>query len=159
MRFSTKRGRPKQNTNHEDKGTIELQEKRSRDLTTEALELCLKRKLISEQEFEAGNRLRWLYTLRFGTPEVQAYDAEKVGRSCSSDHNDDWLKERHDEYDRILTSLEQIGAKKLVINICIFRQRPDFLSRSTTSLKKKSIAQNYNAILKFQQGMQLLTKL
>ena len=87
LSFSKKRGRPRVEKEKNDYGTLELRNKRLLELTTEPLDLCFKKQLITIEEHEAGIRLRWLYTLKFGSPDISAYSFEPAGSSCF--RNDD----------------------------------------------------------------------
>lgn len=159
MRFSRKVGRPKKTTPENDKGTPELQNKRISDLTTEAIVLCQKRGIITDSQFIAGGRLRWLYNLRFGTPEVQAYDPHIKGRSCELGHNEKWLKARHDEYGEAISKLEQIRAKTLVMNICVFRQKTFFLNPQSVKINSANAHKIHSHLSKFKEGMELIEDL
>lgn len=159
MGFSRKRGRPKTEKQEKDLGTVELREKRNRDMTAEPIDLCLKRGLIDQLEHESAIRLKWLYTLRFGAPGISAYNPEKVGKSCFRADCEEWLKARSYEYDQALTALAKIGAKRLVMNICIFGQRPEFLMPYRKSLNTANAHTRYAQLTILKEGLELLTEL
>ena len=74
LHFPRRRGRPKSVHHGIDRGTPELAQKRLRGETTETLDLCLERGLITPQQHWCGIHLRWLYTLRYGAPGVRSID-------------------------------------------------------------------------------------
>jgi len=55
--FSRRRGRPRQNIQENDKGTFELRQKRNLGITIEAIDLCLKKSLITQEQHNAAMRL------------------------------------------------------------------------------------------------------
>ncbi|MCE3233456.1 MAG: hypothetical protein K0R98_1713 [Rickettsiaceae bacterium] len=156
MGFSRKRGRPCAPREKTDKGTKELQEKRARNHTIEPLDLCLKKQIIESSEHEAGIRLRWLYTLRFGAPDISAYQPEMRGKSCFHADDEEWLHARHLEYKNALVELEKIGAKRVVINICIFNQRAAFLLPATADTTHYQLRLRHATFRKFKDGMEVL---
>ena len=141
MAFSKRRGRPKKiNHNSYDKGTIELIEKRKSNLTTEPLDLCFQRGLINEQQHNAGMRLRWLYTLKFGAPTISAYSPDNLGgHSCKYEDNG-WMKRRQNEYHLIIELLERNKARKIVMDICVFNRMPSFLYKVPKNFRCNNLA-------------------
>jgi hypothetical protein len=158
MGFSRKRGRPSLNKEKKDTGTKELREKIIRNLTIEPLDLCLKKKLISSNEHKAGIRLRWLYTLRFGSPGISAYHPENQGPSCFRSDDESWLAARHSEYTNMLSALEKIGAKRVVMNICVFNQHVAFLTPPDKNTTSYDLRLRYAQYKKFQDGLDCLAK-
>ena len=159
MGFSRKRGRPKTQQAKKDYGTPQLRAKKNLGITTEPLDLCLSKKLISTEEHEAGIRLRWLYTLRFGSPDISAYRFEPPSSSMHRDDNSEWRKERNLEYDNALNELEKYNAKRIIMNICIFNQRHSFMlpyNAGTTLLEMKK---RKNQFAKFKDGTDILVKI
>ncbi len=151
-----KRGRPKIIREKTDHGTKELQMRRVKDSTIEPLDLCLKRELIDVYQHEAGLRLRWLYTLRFGSPDVGAYQFDRAGRDCMRQDNEAWIFARYNEYEIAISDLERIGARKIICNLCIFNIRPAFLMPYKKSLNQYA-AHNINRnLIKFQEGLDIL---
>jgi hypothetical protein len=155
MGFSRKRGRPATLRNKIDKGTLELRQKKARGITAEPLDVCLSRKIINEQQHAAGLRLRWLYTLRFGSPDIGAYQFERLGASGFRQDSEEWLKARQDEYNGAISKLMQIGAKTIVMNVCIFNQRAAFL-RPYKNINSHEVRIKNNQLAKFKEGMELL---
>jgi hypothetical protein len=157
MGFSNKRGRPRLEREKNDMGTKELQAKIARDFTTEPLDLALKKKLITQEEHQAGIRLRWLYTLRFGSPDVSAYSLD-AGASCFRNDNDEWLKARYAEYENILHTLETIQAKRIIVNVCIFNLKAAFLLPYTPDLTSYELRVRRAQFLKFKGGMEVIAQ-
>jgi hypothetical protein len=158
MGFSKKRGRPRIEREKNDKGTPELRRKIAKNKTIEPIDLCLKKGLISEHEHQAAIRLRWLYTLRFGSPHVSAYDPDKRGASCFRNDDDEWIKMRHVEYENALVALQKIGAKRLVMNICIFNFRAAFLTPPTQTTTHYHLRLRHAQFSKFKHGLEVLAK-
>lgn len=127
MGFSRKRGRPKLNLQKTDYGSPELRLKRQNDMTMEALDLCLKKGLIDENEHQAGLRLRWLYKIKFGSPNIKAYSINIYGGYEKPEDDPLWVKKRSDEYITALDELKKYQSKKIVMNIAIFNLRESFL--------------------------------
>lgn len=127
MGFSRKRGRPKTIKAQKDHGTPQLQAKKKLGITSEPLDLCLTKKLICIDEHEAGIRLRWLYTLRFGSPQISAYSIEPASSGSFRNDDENWLKARNLEYESAINDLSKIHAKRIVMNICIFNLKSSFL--------------------------------
>ncbi|MFO0389870.1 MAG: hypothetical protein ACK502_09180 [Alphaproteobacteria bacterium] len=154
--LTRKRGRPKIDKPMLDSGTAELVMKRLSGETTEALDLCLKRELISKKQHWCGVHLRWLYTLRFGAPGVRAIDTAHLGGTELKLHDNIWLSAREEEYQTALAHLSRSGNTSLVMNICIFNERPVFLKKPASLLTSKNSA----ATLKqFRDGLGILEKL
>jgi hypothetical protein len=161
MGFSTKRGRPSLNRPRKDKGTVELQAKRSLNLTTEAIDLCLHKQLITSEQHRAALRLRWLYTLRFGLPTTQAYDHLFIKGHNNYLDDSKWRQKRNQEYETAISLLKSIKACSIVTNLAIFNQYPKFLliSRNLTIIELKKIASSiFPELVKFQEGLDVLIK-
>lgn len=118
-RFSTKRGRPALNLPAKDRGTPELQKKRCEGKTAEPLDLYYKKGLITDAQRSAGLRLRWLYTLVFGSPGIKAL---KLSDEPISIRDDDpaWRAARETEYTEIMAILAKAKCKKMTLNVCVF---------------------------------------
>lgn len=159
MAIYRRRGRPKIKKVEKDLGTKELRAKRALDITIEPLELCLKREIIDEEQYQAGIRLRWLYQLNFGSPNIRAYNMEYQEGKNTREMNEDWLANRFDEYKECLKSLEKSSAKKIVMNICIFGQRQSFLMPYKDENNKVYNREISIKMIKFKEGMNCLTKL
>lgn len=134
MAFSRRRGRPKKPYEGADKGTAELREKRSQNLTIEPLDLCLNRGLITEQQHNAGIRLRWLYTLKFGAPTISSYCIDDIGGHSCKYEDSSWTARRQSEYSLIIQALKENGSRKTVMDICVFSLMPTFLASNIHGL-------------------------
>ncbi len=157
MGFSSKRGRPKLEREAIDYGTEQLQKKREQNMTTEALDLCLKRSLIDIDEHEAGLRLRWLYTLRYGSPGIRAYHPDNFGVSCFRVDDEEWLQARKIEYENAVNELNRVGAKRIVMHICVFNKRALFLLPYKKIITSHEGIIRHNQYLKFKEGLALLS--
>lgn len=126
MRAKQRAGRPKQQRAKIDRGTLELRQKRQADITEEALDLAFKRALIDEKEHEAAMRLRWLYHLRFGSPNVKAYDPDgKFSSGGIAQQKDDaWYGKRKQEYEEAVALLSDMGARNVVMWVAVFDKKP-----------------------------------
>ncbi len=127
MAFSSKRGRPKKPIPTLDEGTPELAAKRARGITTEPLDLCLERRLITPAEHRAALHLRWLYSLRFGYAGVRALALSQHETSPSRCDDPLWRAEREEDYKSALQTLAAARAQETVLKLCIFNEMPDFL--------------------------------
>ncbi|MCE2926442.1 MAG: hypothetical protein LW823_02180 [Rickettsiales bacterium] len=126
-RFSTKRGRPKTVRPTIDRGTPELIKKRMHHETIEAIDLCLDRMIISPAEHWCGIHLRWLHTLRFGAPSIQAINLDGIHDGSGKQDDCLWNEEREAEYKNAITTLHQKRLSFPLIDICIYNKKPDFL--------------------------------
>lgn len=152
-RNSTRRGRPRLPRPSADRGTPELIAKRAVGLTSEALDLCLSRGLLLQEEHDAGMRLRWLYTLRFGAPGARIASAQMLTSEQRLD-DPNWRAAREKEYtDALLAMGPMRGAK--VLAVCIFGERPAYLSASTYShnLSRASAEHNARELAMLREGL------
>lgn len=148
-----RRGRPKIIREEQDLGTPELREKRARGETQEALDLCLAKGLITEQQHWCGIHLRWLYTLRYGAPGVRALDVNHVSGMELQEDDPLWRAAREAEFHEAVQCLQQQGCANLLMDICVHHSRPLFLSgscRGSISAAK--------SLMQFRDGLELLTK-
>ena len=117
------------------------------------LDICLDKGLVDSFEHSAGLRLRWLYSLLFGSPIISAYDPTDQGGAFLPSHNsENWLISRKKEYFNIVTELKDIGAFGVISDICIYHQMPSFLLSNNDYLY-------YNDFELFKIGMRLLERL
>jgi hypothetical protein len=139
MAFNNKRGRPcSKHVERSDLGTPELIKKRLHDVTTEALDICLRKNLISPEQHWCGIHLRWLYTLRYGVPSVKALDPTHLGgRELNSD-NPEWRKEREIEYQEALHAMGKSSTVNSILELCVFNQRPIFLRSKHSALLEQA---------------------
>ena len=128
LRFIRRRGRPKASRPLNDGGTPELAMKRLLGETTESLDLCLERGIISRRQHWCGIHLRWLYTLRYGAPGVRAIDPTHLGGMETNLDDPEWRDAREKEYHDAMKTLTGSGHALLLINVCIHNERPKFLN-------------------------------
>lgn len=128
LSFPRKRGRPKTIKPAVDTGTPELVFKKLMGATAEALDLCLERGIITEEQHWCGIHLRWLYTLRHGAPGVRAVDPTHLGGIENKLEDAAWKAAREQEYHQAMKKLHQSQRAQIIINMCIFNERPIFLS-------------------------------
>ena len=132
MRAKRKAGRPRQERARVDLGTVELRKKRAKQLTGEALDLALRRQLIDDEQHEAGlMRLRWLHCLKFGLPNVSAYNPDRNTMGGAVQRQDETSrKHKENEYEKALLALDKPMMKRVVVGVTIFDKRPLFLRYS-----------------------------
>lgn len=162
LSFTRRRGRPKSNRPQIDTGTPETIMKRLLGLTTEVLDLCLERGIIDRKQHWCGIHLRWLYTLRYGVPSVRSTDLSgmnnrKHGGTLDND-DPEWRTEREKEYNEAIERLNNSGYALLIINICIYNERPKSLDLNL-SLRQNSQANAKQDIKKLRDGLDILVKL
>ena len=126
LSFPKRRGRPKSTRTTHDRGTPELLIKRQQGETLEALDLCLERRIINDRQHWCGIHLRWLYTLRYGAPGVRAIDTTHLGGFDITVDDPLWRGAREKEYHEAIALLAQSGHALLVMNLCIYNERPLF---------------------------------
>lgn len=127
MAFSTRRGRPKKNVESHDLGTHELQQKRKCTLTAEPLDICLDKGILTEQQHWCGIHLRWLYTLRYGAPNISCHDI--TAREYGAMRNDDpeWRAKREYEYHEAAAMHHQHKHYDPVMRLAVYHEPPIFL--------------------------------
>lgn len=140
MAFSRRRGRPKKVSEGIDKGTAELRAKRNQNITTEPLDLCLNRGLITTEQHNAGIRFRWLYTLKFGAPTISSYSPDDTGGHSCKYEDTSWIARKQAEYNLIIQTIEKNKTRKTVMDICIFSLMPDFLNNKLAYLSGRNIS-------------------
>lgn len=159
IKFSTnRRGRPKLNRPAYDTGTPETIMKRLLGETSEALDLCLERGIISKQQHWCGIHLRWLYTLRNGVPTVKALDLTHCGGSEEKLEDPQWKEAREQEYNEAINLLTSTGYAISLMNLCIYNERPKFLNLPKTSITK-NIEEITNNISRLKSGLDILVRL
>lgn len=163
MSFSLKRGRPRVSRPRIDTGTAELAARHAKGLTMEVLDSCLKSRLIANEEHAAGMHLRWLYSLRFGSPTVRAYMPDDARGRNITKHDEQWRRCRESEYEKAIQALKAIDAHIMVTNIVIFNRVPRFLQpMKITALSVRMAAlqeMRTRELVLFQEGLRLLVSL
>lgn len=135
--FTTQRGRPRKIIPHYDTGTPELRLKHALRLTAEPIDLCLERMFITPEQHWCGLHLRWLYTLRYGAPNLTAYYADRDTTASTVKDVDDpaWRSRREQEYHKAIQSLKIEGHYECVMRLAVYNESPAFLN---VSLQKSS---------------------
>lgn len=142
MIFS-KRGRPKKHKPDYDLGTIELQDKRKKKLTKEPFDLIYEKNLITEEEYIAGNRLRYLYSLKYGISSVRAYNPRHFLDINYKKVDLQYLENSNIELETALNLIKNNGSYNIVTNTCIHKQ---------------AIMLNHIDLIKIKEGLQILYK-
>lgn len=109
--------------------------KRVFGLTAEALDLCLERGIIRDEQHWCGIHLRWLYTLRHGVPSVRAIDPSHFGGGEPKNEDPEWRAAREKEYNEAITLLTRSGHALLLLNLCVYNERPKYLNFSPAEIK------------------------
>lgn len=158
INFNRRRGRPKNNRPARDTGTPEMLIKRAMGLTTESLDLCLQRGVINERQHWCGIHLRWLYTLRNGAPTPKTTDFEYSDHGNIKTDDPQWKEEREREYGAAINLLTKSGHSLMLLNICVYNERPRFLNMSKEEMARnsESIAAN---ISRLRDGLDILSTL
>lgn len=161
MSFSRKRGRPSNNTSRgTDLGTPELIKKRAYTVTAEPIDICLEKGIISSEQHWCAIHLRWLYTLRYGVPSVKSLDPTHLGGRELSPDSPEWRREREKEYHEALEVIASQALVRLLLEICVYNQRPSFLRlKPATNLSDAQRQASYDraTIEKLQLGLDRLT--
>ena len=106
--------------------------------TVEPLDLCLRKNIITPIQHRLALRLRWLYTVNFGLPTVQASNPGKVrGRSVSK-YDANTLETLRDNYKAIIEQMyiNNRQATKLFLGVILHHQMPDFLCDNIRDIKR-----------------------
>ncbi len=127
--FPTRRGRPKQATSSTDPGTPELIMKRAHGVTAEPIDLCLERNIITEEQHWCGLHLRWLYTIRYGTPNISALNLMRGAGEDIAEDDPDWRAAREEELQDAVDLLASKRRYEPVAGLCIYNEPARFLNR------------------------------
>jgi hypothetical protein len=117
-----RRGRPRIEREEYDYGTPELRARHMRGLTAEPIDRYLSQSIITQQQHWCALHFRWLYTLRFGVPTIQALDPNHVSGMRHKIMHWEWQQEREQEWRSVQ---EQLANRKLYIillNIVVFNR-------------------------------------
>lgn len=127
MAFSSKRGRPRRATSHQehDKGTEELRRQRAAMRTLEPLDVLLRRGALTEKEHRVALHFRWLYTLCFGTPHLSSIPLSPLAASTTAREDDPlWREAREGEYKHAASRLQSARLLRVVQNCCLYHEMP-----------------------------------
>lgn len=164
MAFTTRRGRPARakDADARDAGTPELQFKRALGLTSEPIDQCLERGLISADHHWCGLHLRWLYTLRYGAPVITTRYADTALIAPVTEETPEWRIEREREYQDAVRILQQQDRYECVMRLCVFNELPVFLNAKLASRAKHEPAlahQLHQRRITLNEGLELLIAL
>ena len=107
----------------------------------------MQKKIISHKQYRSGMKLRWLYTLRHGSPSIQSKPLKELFFTPKN-YNIKWLAEKQKMYIEIMLELKKVKMASLVADICIFQVAPRWIYRSFCYQKDR-----------FCRGMEILEKL
>jgi len=128
MAFTTQRGRPRAPLPNTDCGTPELRMKHALGLTAEPIDVCLEKQLITNDQHWCGLHLRWLYTLRYGAPNLTARYIDRESLGIVNPHDPTWRAMREQEYHDAAHLLHQHKRYECVMRLAIFNEFPAFLN-------------------------------
>lgn len=157
LRFPRRRGRPRSAQRGADTGTPELVMKRLLGETAEALDLCLERGIITREQHWCGIHLRWLYTLRHGAPGVRAIDPTHLGGTEPKVDDPEWREAREKEYHEAVKKVTRSGHVQMLMNICVYNERPRFLNLNRPVTQKRHLEIS-NSLEKLRDGLDILVK-
>lgn len=154
-------GRPKTYLVEEtqDSGTPELQAKHAALQTAEALDILLKRELITANQHWCGIHLRWLYTLRYGTPNLQALDPLHFGGRELPLDSPCWQAYREDEFREAIFLLCARKLDKLIVNLCIYNELPSILTKAHKVFSARDATAITQSCTHINEGLDMLVGL
>lgn len=142
MKFSNKRGRPKKIKDKIDLGTRELQEKKKLGIGESYLLTLKKQDLIDEIEYQTALWFRYLYSVKFGNPNViTAYDNTELRGLNLFQMSDKKRKKMEGLYGKISRKLQNRGLKNFMLDVCVF---------------EKNILANWQVLAKFKKGVLII---
>lgn len=130
MAFTTRRGRPRQSIREAtDLGTPELRLKHACGITAEPIDQCFEKQLITPPQHRAALHYRWLYTLRYGAPQLSQRYADRVDAGPPVTRDDPlWRASREREYHEASEMLRQHRLHRAVAQLVIYNELPVFLN-------------------------------
>lgn len=164
MSFTSRRGRPKtkeitvESQKNRDLGTPELCLRRAFNMTKEVLDICADKGIITQEQHSAAVHFRWLYTIRFGAPNISALDINKGAGQEIIQESEVWRVMREREYSMAIEKLRAEGSLKIVMNIAVFNHSPRFLT-GVNCYKTSQAIQNAKDLAKFREGLKTLVSL
>lgn len=113
-----KRGRPKI--------YYEFADNNNRCKFEEPLDFLLREGIITITQHKLAMKLRWMFTVNFGLPTVQAYNMTKVKGRGTSKYDEANLYEIRHRYKQIVESLyyEDKESAKAILNVIIHHKMP-----------------------------------
>ena len=162
MAFTTQRGRPRNPISRRDidPGTPELRLKHALRITVEPIDLCLEKNFITVGQHWCGLHLRWLYTLRYGAPQLTAFYADHDGVPVAAKTEDpDWRAMREREYHDAVQLLRHARRYECVMRLAVFNEPPAFLNHAlhTRALERPALAQELRRVqVQLAEGLDVL---
>lgn len=130
MAFSTQRGRPRNPAPAIDLGTPELRLKHALRLTAEPIDIFLEKNILTHRQHWCGLHLRWLYTLRYGAPNLTTRYADPDTPSTPPETTPEWRSAREQEYHEAIQALKAGRRYEPVTRLAIFNEIPAFLRQA-----------------------------
>lgn len=127
MAFTSQRGRPRTSRPQIDPGTPELRLKHALGLTTEPIDACLEKQIITPEHHRSALHLRWLYTVRYGAPTLTTRYADTSDNAAIRHDDPEWRASREKEYFQAVTVLKTYGYYESVMRVAIYNETPIFL--------------------------------
>lgn len=128
MAFSSKRGRPRKPPAAPDLGTPELRFKHAHGFTTEPVDVCLAKQLITDAQHRCALHLRWLHTLRYGAESLTCRYTRETETGTAPPNDPNWRALREAEYRDAVQLLEWHRCHRPVAALAIYNHRPPFLN-------------------------------
>lgn len=106
--------------------------------TEEPLDLLLMYNFITVIQHGLACKVRWLFTLSFGLPTVQAYNISRVKGKRAPKYDEESLHEKRQEYKRIVEFLyaEDREAAKIFLNIVLYHKVPNIKQKQNIAMIK-----------------------
>lgn len=116
----------------------------------------MERQLISAEQHWAAIHLRWLYTVRHGAPTLKAIDPSHIGGYELRANDPEWYEQREKEFNDAMAVLSPNGHARLLLDVCIYNERPVFL-KSNSKVKSLHTAAASAFITCLREGLDLLS--
>lgn len=160
MAFSTRRGRPRRiQQDTRDLGTAELRRNHALGTTTEPIDLCVQKKLITPAQHWCGLHLRWLYTIRYGAPSLTTHYILEATSSGPAQDCDAWRIQREQEYRQAVDLLHRYRRYEPVMRVSVYNELPAFLNPALMqrAWSQPALASRLHTVhTRLQEGLELL---
>jgi len=133
MGFSTRRGRPRSKSDAPDLGTPELRQKHQAGITSEPVDRCLEKGMLTTDQHRSALHLRWLYTLRYGAPSITTKYMEQ--KNITVENSEEWRAQREQEYRIAVQLLKDRRCYEPVMRLAVFNEIPAFMD---TKLRQRA---------------------
>lgn len=149
-----RRGRPRSARPERDLGTPELQLKRKSHLTSEIIDIYLEKRIISQKQHWCCIHLRWLYTLKYGSPNVKAVDPAYPGGVDIATDDPEWRSLREEELRIALEMLKKVGFDQLILDMAVYN-----IPLGLENTKKNNNMEKYMLYNNLHDALEILTNL